>query len=684
MRYVKWTLPWLLVLCTLLPLFGCQTPPEGQEQTSGEQGGTEQTESKQEQTTQPEDTYVQPGALIDFTDEQTLEQCHAFSNASMGYSAADGTAFVTCTQGGKASFVLSVTEQINAADYTYVALRVKVGNALHTGKFYTAYQGRYQVGDLSLGKTMYYMGTDDWQTVVLNYKVGNGTDDEIDQYYKGMLTSLMIEPWTDADPGEIIYINSIGFYNDRKEAAAFLGVEPRTDSSKEVTEMDITATLQNGSASIKLGDTGELLTNPGMGWNFAYHSNNLNIFANTLRPGDYLNAFPCDIVYFRLGWADVEKAEGQYDWSVIDKAADEWTARGKRIAVRFCSAFPGNQNTPLWVRDAGAKGAVDQKGKWFAYYDDPVFLEKLENFIAAAADHLSKYPVEFVDVGSLGSWGEGHCLETECAPITTEMKINHMKLWKKYFPDTLVLAGDDMLRERIVYLPTGAPYNCYDKPALDYAVENGFGMFDDSVQVGMTDTSNGFRGNIEMAQLFWQSVPVSVETHPGTAPTENYLDAVNSMHASYVRLHCDPYSIMNNPYTKEITLRAGYRLVPLSMQVSGFESQQSASFTLSLKNRGAAPCYAGGYVKLTVTDQNGNVIASGTSDFNVKDLHVGESLYTTKSTDVQITLSLPSLQQGAYRVYISVVDGQGIPQYNLPTGIAMGDKTYLIGILNYE
>ena len=62
---------------------------------------------------------------------------------------------------------------------------------------------------------------------------------------------------------------------------------------------------------------------------------------------------------------------------------------------------------------------------------------------------------------------------------------------------------------------------------------------------------------------------------------------------------------------------------------------------------------------------------------------MGESLYTTKSADVKITLSLPSLQSGAYRIYISVVDEQGIPQYNLPTGIAQGDKTYLIGILNY-
>ncbi|MBQ7379671.1 MAG: DUF4832 domain-containing protein [Clostridia bacterium] len=681
MKRAKWLLAFVLILCTVLSVPGCQPDPSTQEQTTDQQ--EQQSTQPEETTAAPEDDYVQPGALIDFTGEQVLDDCHSTVNASMGYSVADGVAFVMANGEGRSAFVLDVSD-INADDYTYVALRVKVSDTLHTGKFYTAYQSRFEVNGQSLGKTLYYMGTDDWQTVVLNYKVGNGTDDEIDAYFKGNLSALMIEPWSQSQKGAIMYINSIGFYNDRKDAAAFRGVAVSADTVTEVTEMDITATLQNGSASIKLGDTRELLTNPGMGWNFAYHSNNLNIFANTLRPGDYLDAFPCDIVYFRLGWADVEKQEGVYDWSVIDDAADEWVARGKRIAVRFCAAFPGNQNTPLWVRDAGAQGAVDAKGKWFAYYDDPVFLEKLENFIAAAAEHLSKYPVEFVDVGSLGSWGEGHSLETECAPITTEMKINHMRLWKKYFPNTLVLAGDDMLRERIVYLPTGAPYNCYDKDALDYALEQGLGMFDDSVQVGMTNVSNGYRGNIEMAQLFWKNVPVSVETHPGTAPTENYLDAVNRMHASYVRLHCDPYSIMDNPYTREITLRAGYRIVPLKMQVENFISGQNATFTLTVKNRGAAPCYAGGYLMISVTDENGNVIASGRSDFNVKDLDVGETLVDTKSTDVAITLSLPALQDGLYRVYVSVVDDQGTPLYNMPVGISQGDKTYLVGILNNQ
>lgn len=679
MKRVKWLLALLLVFGTVISLPGCQTPSWGDDEQSTQQQTEE--DSTQEQTSAPEDDYIEPGVLIDFTDERTLEACHTLDNVSLGYSIGEGVSFAMANQRGSASFVVDVSD-ISADEYTYVALRVKVTDTLNVGAFYASADGNFSVGEQSLAKPLYYMGTDDWQTVVLNYKMGNGTDDEVDQYFKGILRALKIEPWREAEQGATVYINSVGFYNDRKAAAAFRGVSVSSEAVTEVTEMDITTHVQNGYAKIKLGDTRELLTNPGMGWNFAYHSNNLNIFANTLRPGDYLDAFPCDIVYFRLGWADVEKQEGVYDWSVIDKAADEWTARGKRIAVRFCVAFPGNQNTPLWVRDAGAQGAVDADGKWLAYYDDPIFLEKLENFISAAAEHLSKYPVEFVDVGSLGSWGEGHCIETEEAPITTEMKINHMRLWKKYFPDITVLAGDDMLRERIVYLPTGYPYNCYDREALDYALENGLGLFDDSIQVGMSSVSNGYHGNIEMAELFWQSVPVSAETHPGTSPTENYLDAVNRMHASYVRLHCDPYSIMDNPFTREITLRAGYRIVPMQMEVEHFLSGQAATFTLTVKNRGAAPCYAGGYLKLTVTDENDNIIATGTSDFNVKDLDVGESLLATEATDVTINMILPSLQSGTYRVYISVVDEQGTALYNMPVGISQGDKRYLIGILN--
>ena len=57
-----------------------------------------------------------------------------------------------------------------------------------------------------------------------------------------------------------------------------------------------------GGADMKitLKDNGALITNKGMGWNFCYYSNQIYDFGAQLKPNDYLDDFPCDIVYFRL------------------------------------------------------------------------------------------------------------------------------------------------------------------------------------------------------------------------------------------------------------------------------------------------------------------------------------------------------------------------------------------------
>ena len=175
----------------------------------------------------------------------------------------------------------------------------------------------------------------------------------------------------------------------------------------------------------KMSDNGALITNPGMGWDFGYYANSLTNFGSTLKPDDYLDEFPCDICYFRLGWSDIEPEKGQYRWDLIDDVADKWIARGKRIAFRICCVFPGHQDTPLWVKDMGAEGVEYNTNEvsrmllgndfyagindttWIAYYDDPVFLREFEIFLKAfASKYDGKDYVEFVDIGSLGSWGE--------------------------------------------------------------------------------------------------------------------------------------------------------------------------------------------------------------------------------------------------------------------------------------
>jgi hypothetical protein len=54
---------------------------------------------------------------------------------------------------------------------------------------------------------------------------------------------------------------------------------------------------------------------------------------------------------------------------------------------------------------------VNDVEAWAPDYGDPGFLKSLETFhLAFAARYDGKPWVEYVDIGSIGEWGEGHTL----------------------------------------------------------------------------------------------------------------------------------------------------------------------------------------------------------------------------------------------------------------------------------
>ncbi|MBQ2986965.1 MAG: DUF4832 domain-containing protein [Tyzzerella sp.] len=118
---------------------------------------------------------------------------------------------------------------------------------------------------------------------------------------------------------------------------------------------------------ITLEDNGALITNPNMGWNFAYYSNTKTQFNQHLSKNDYLDEFPCDVIFMRIGWNYWEPEEGKYDWEYFENIMKDWWAQGKRTVLGWVVTHPGDQNTPLWVKEAGAEGKT--------YYWDKKVLE---------------------------------------------------------------------------------------------------------------------------------------------------------------------------------------------------------------------------------------------------------------------------------------------------------------------
>jgi len=156
-----------------------------------------------------------------------------------------------------------------------------------------------------------------------------------------------------------------------------------------------------------------VLFNPGMGLYLAGGSG-----LGYTPPQDAWVLSLADIVYFRPTWNDLE-ADGPgagFD-AYFEPIFDFWVRqRGTRVAFRVMSEsthYRGKYATPKWVFDRGA-ASVLHRGLRSQEQVDPVFWDSLYlklhcAFIQRLGRYLDGKPgLEYVDIGSIGEWGEMH------------------------------------------------------------------------------------------------------------------------------------------------------------------------------------------------------------------------------------------------------------------------------------
>lgn len=155
--------------------------------------------------------------------------------------------------------------------------------------------------------------------------------------------------------------------------------------------------------------TDEVLFNPGMGLYLQYPPMDA-------KPDEWFMQL-CDIAYYRLDWSEVNPEDGVYKFEeYFGPKFDFWVKQqGKRVAFRvMCQSMHSRgQVTPQWVFDRGVPGVkhIGLNGK---EQTDPVFwderyLDVQCGFIRKLGEYLDgKQGLEFVDIGSIGEWGEMH------------------------------------------------------------------------------------------------------------------------------------------------------------------------------------------------------------------------------------------------------------------------------------
>ncbi len=157
-----------------------------------------------------------------------------------------------------------------------------------------------------------------------------------------------------------------------------------------------------------------LIANPGRGWMLMSPGAGPERF----RDWPWISA-----VYYRSDWAMLEPEEGRFAWEGPAWEGDfrRWTAQGYSVGldVMCCNPHGPIYSTPEWVARAGCGGHFYRRDggdpmhhgtvmdRWEPDYNDPVFQQKLENFLGAMAARYDDDPaVEFVTLRSYAAWGE--------------------------------------------------------------------------------------------------------------------------------------------------------------------------------------------------------------------------------------------------------------------------------------
>ena len=449
-------------------------------------------------------------------------------------------------------------------------------------------------------------------------------------------------------------------------------------------------------------DTGVALVNPGMGWTFHFYSNLIENYGSKLEASDTLDDWPgLAVIYLRVPWSFLEPREGEFNWALLDTPAQRWIGRGRQIALRVtCSESWLRWATPRWVADAGAEGVDFNFGQgpapggrlWDPNYLDPVFLEKLDKFLAALARRYDgNSNVAFIDIGSFGMWGEGHTGFSSRLDETRTFSAvkRHIDLYVKHFPRTRLCISDDVAG------PTKPGRHFRE---MDYAIAQGVTMRDDSILVQPPPNS---WYHAEMAQEFWARGPVILEhEHYGGSKARHawsgdlLLKSIEDYHASYMSIHWWPREELNENRTTvaRINRRLGYRL-QLREMAWPVEVSYGEPFVVetSWANAGVAPCYNDGFWTLTLKDEKGGIVSVNTDEtFDLRALQVSPpGQAPVEKRVVRFVVGLrhvdplgahaPPGRPGNYEVFVSVGQRDGTPRVALPLTGDDGQRRYHLG-----
>ena len=384
-------------------------------------------------------------------------------------------------------------------------------------------------------------------------------------------------------------------------------------------------------------------------------------------PSAWYNEVSEDIslLYMDITWAELEPEEGVYNWASIDEEnqISRWRKEGKHLVFRFVCDIPGEEahmDIPEWLYEKSGKAGKwydGEYGKGFAPdYNNPTIISCHEQAVKALGEHFGQDGlISYVELGSLGHWGEWHVNYSEgIQRIPREaVRDKYILPWTEAFPDARILMRRPFASaEKYGF----GLYN--DMTGQPEATQSWF----DWINNGGKYDQTGEKNVIVPMKDFWKTAPSGGE-FTSSLSMEEMLDTNLSGTVEMIREAHTTFlgpKIPDENYVdgyKEVLKNMGYRLWISMAELKN--TAKGSRLKLTWENSGVAPMYKEWPVYVYIEDESGKLVEKSRISIKISSLLPGKKATTLTALETE---RLNSLLEKGYRLSVGIED----PMTELP------------------
>lgn len=343
------------------------------------------------------------------------------------------------------------------------------------------------------------------------------------------------------------------------------------------------------------------------------------------------------LVYIGLTWEMWEPSPGEYDIDALEETfhLSRWKDENKHAVLRFLCDVPGEEehlDIPKWLYERTGDGEYydTSYGKGYSPdYENSFFQKRHSLALQALAEYCNQDDfVSYVEVGSLGHWGEWHTNTEEGVLPMPDAEIcwDYVLDYSDHFHNARLL-----MRRNYVMASDGKMGLYNDMTGSQKDTEEWMEWIRNG---GSFETAGRPLEYVPMED-FWEQAPCGGEftslysvEEMLTDRMEDTLNMVRESHMTFIGPKCPTGALKDGSGAQALREEMGYRyfISQLSTQYSFGENQLKVK--MIWENSGVAPLYWDWPVTMYVYDPKGELLYWENIDLQLSQVLPGEQIET--------------------------------------------------------